>query len=127
MLYSVAYSILNAQKDLVLSDEHDPSLFSFHSFRVALATGLAASGCSDVEIQALCRWQTSASLLIYKRMQAQQAISMLDNALTATITSYTAANLCTISSYQIAQGIHDWSVQRGQDDNNLGNECWVQV
>ena len=41
----------------------------------------------DAEIQALCRWQTSASLLIYKRMQAQQAISMLDNALTATITS----------------------------------------
>ena len=84
---------------------------------------LLEGALSDAEIQALCRWQTSASLLIYKRMQAQQAISMLDNALTATITSYTAANLCTISSYHIAQGIHDWSVQRGQDDNNLGNEC----
>lgn len=78
--------------------------------RVHLATTLAASGCSDPEIQALCRWQTAESLKIYKRFQPDQVCKMLDRAQGAKVESYTAANLPTISSYQIAAGIHAWNV-----------------
>ena len=128
ILYSTAYELLNAQKKIVLSKEHDPSLFSFHSFRVYLATALAASGCSDSEIQALCRWQTSASLRIYKRMQPDQACSMLDKAQAAKITSYTAANLPIHSSYQVAQAILDYNSDKGREDSGEGAmECYVQL
>ena len=39
-----------------------PVKYSWHSFRVALACSLLASGASHAEIQALCRWQSEASL-----------------------------------------------------------------
>lgn len=106
--YSTAYAILNDQKKLVLTDEFDSSLFSFHSFRVYLATSLAAAGASDAQIQAMCRWQTVESLRIYKRFQPAQCCDLLDRAQQVVIQSYTAANLPTISSYQIAAGIHAW-------------------
>lgn len=108
MLYKTAYAILNDQKKLVLTDEFDQSLFTFHSYRVYLATTLAAAGCTDSEIQALCRWQTVDSLRIYKRFQPKEVCAMLDRAQKAKVESYTAANLPTISSYQIAAGIHAW-------------------
>ena len=115
ILYSTAYKILEDQKRLVMSDEFDKSLYTFHSFRVYLATTLAAAGCSDPEIQALCRWQTAESLRIYKRFQPESVCSMLDRAQHAKVSSYTAANLPTISSYQVAAGIHAWN-------NNAGTE-----
>ena len=101
-----AYKILNDQKKLVLTDEFDPSLFTFHSFRIYLATTLAAAGASDPEIQALCRWQSVESLKIYKRFQPRQVCDLLDKAQHAHVESYTAANLPTLSSYEIAAGIH---------------------
>ena len=106
--YSLAYKVLNAMKQEVLTDEFDPSLFSFHSFRVYLATSLGAAGCDDATIQALCRWQSVESLRIYKRMQPEQALQLLDNAQGAVISSYTAASLPTISSYQLAAGFNRW-------------------
>jgi hypothetical protein len=42
--------------------------YSFHSFRIGFATSLLAAGCSYDMIQALVRWRSPQSLLIYARM-----------------------------------------------------------
>ena len=54
--------------------------FSPHSFRVYLATALRAAGASDAQIQALCRWQSLASLRLYALMDAPQYGDLLDRA-----------------------------------------------
>ena len=41
---------------------------SWHSFRISLATRLGRAGCPPEKIQALCRWQSPESLLIYRRL-----------------------------------------------------------
>ena len=43
-------------------------VYSWHSFRISLATRLGRVGCPPDKIQALCRWQSPESLLIYRRM-----------------------------------------------------------
>lgn len=80
LLYSAVYKILDDIKKLILTDEFDPSLFTLHSFRVYLATSMGAAGRTDAEIQAVCRWQSSASLEIYNRLQPDAAMRMLDEA-----------------------------------------------
>ena len=107
LTYSVAYDILTEQKKLILTDEFDPSLFTFHSFRVYLATALGAVRTNDSTIQAICRWQSVKSLEVYKRLQPADVIGHLDAAQSAVITSYTSANLPTISSYTLSQEIRD--------------------
>ena len=105
LTYDTANRILSAMKDLVMVDGEDKSLFTFHSFRATLATQLGNSGAKDSLIQAMCRWQTKASLRIYNRMQPEQACGLLDQAATAKITGYTAANLPTISTTDVVAGI----------------------
>ena len=107
MTYATAYEILREQKKLILTDEFDPSLFTFHSYRVYLATALGAVKTNDYTIQAICRWQSVKSLEIYKRLQPADVIGHLDAAQSAVITSYTTANLPTISSYTLSQEIRD--------------------
>ena len=41
---------------------------SWHSFRISLATRLGRIRCPPDKIQALCRWQSAESLLIYRRL-----------------------------------------------------------
>ena len=43
------------------------STFSWHSFRIGLATRLSRVGCPVDKILALCRWQNASSLLVYRR------------------------------------------------------------
>jgi hypothetical protein len=106
LTYATASKILSAMKDLVMVDGEDKSLFTFHSFRVTLATQLGNSGARDPLIQSMCRWQTQASLRIYNRMQPEQACGLLDKAMAAKITGYTAANLPTISTQDLVAGIN---------------------
>ena len=54
-------------------------------------------------------WQTAESLRIYKRFQPATVCSLLDRAQHAVVESYTAANMPTISSYEIAAGINAWN------------------
>ena len=92
----------------MLVNGEDKSLFTFHSFRVTLATQLGNSGAKDAMIQALCRWQSRASLRIYNRLQPEQALQLLDRATTAKVTSLTAANLPCISSRHVLEAIQAW-------------------
>ena len=111
IVYHKAHKILSDIKDRVLTDEFDKSLFTYHSFRVTLASQLGAKGYSDGEIQSACRWLSASSLRIYKRMQPAQAVRMLDDAQAANIDSYTAANLPTISSLDFVQGVHAYNTR----------------
>ena len=57
--------------------------YSPHSFRVYLACALRASGATDSEVQALCRWQSLASLRIYALLDAPAYARLQDKALRA--------------------------------------------
>ena len=82
------------------------TLFSYHSFRIRLATSLGTVkagsnllGIIDSHIQSLCRWVSPKSLAIYNRMQPEMYISMFDAAMGATITSYETPNYPQICSH----------------------------
>jgi hypothetical protein len=97
-------------KDLILPGSADASLFTYHSFRITLATQLGAvtsMEITDDDIQALCRWQSKQSVDIYKRMQPARYIAMLDAAMKSRITSYQTSNLPAIDSSQEFMGIMD--------------------
>jgi hypothetical protein len=55
--------------------------YSFHSFRIGFATSLLAAGCSYDTIQALARWRSPQSLLIYARMDPLVYTSWITKAL----------------------------------------------
>ena len=57
--------------------------FSWHSFRIGLATSLLASGASRPMILALCRWQTEESLNIYARLDRKTYADSISRALRA--------------------------------------------
>ena len=91
--------LLLAIKDIIMHEVEGKSIFTYHSFRVLLATQPGVSRRSGPEIQALCRWQSPASPAIYARMQpsCREAIAMLDGAQNAKITPYSTANLACIA------------------------------
>lgn len=47
-------------------------VFTWHSYRVSLATALYAAGVLDAEIQLYCRWLCADSLRMYRRIGASQ-------------------------------------------------------
>lgn len=55
--------------------------YSFHSFRIGFATSLLAAGCSYDTIQALARWRSPQSLLIYARMDPRDYTAWIERAL----------------------------------------------
>ena len=55
-------------KDIIMPEVEDKSVFTYHSFRVLSAAQPGVSRRPGPEIQALCRWQSPASLVIYVRM-----------------------------------------------------------
>eukprot|EP00965_Chrysotila_dentata_P186028 6141958-Pleurochrysis_carterae.AAC.1 len=44
--------------------------YSWHSFRIGLATRLQCAGCPPYLIQALCQWRSPKSLTFYCRVEA---------------------------------------------------------
>ena len=46
--------------------------YSVHSFRIYLATALAAAGASDTRSQAMLRWASEDALLLYKRTDSDE-------------------------------------------------------
>ena len=91
----------------------DKSVFTYHSFRVLLATQLGCAKRTGPEIQAMCRWQSPASLGIYVRMQAREAIRMLDEAQNAVISSYSTANLPPIKHIDLSNSMSQQATMTG--------------
>ena len=116
--HNVMTKLLVAIKDIIMPEIDDKSVFTYHSFRVLLATQLGCSGRTGPEIQALCRWQSPESLAIYVRLQPREAISMLDAAQNATITSYSTVNLPCFKASHLSDAI---SVQCGNDGDKDRN------
>ena len=77
---------------LYLSVE-EASKYSFHSFRIGFATALLAAGCSHDTIQALARWRSEESILIYGRMDATLYCDYVDKALQQNTMSITGRRL----------------------------------
>jgi hypothetical protein len=93
--------VLDDLKDTFLPVDVNHNLFTYHSCRIYLATSLGSDkSITPEQIQAICRWQSAKSLGIYNRMQPHQYVTLLDRANSAVITSYTAANLPCIDSYE---------------------------
>ena len=93
-------TVLVDLKSFYLPSDVNQRLFTYHSCRIYLATSLGADkSITPEQIQAICRWQSLKSVDTYNRMQAREYVELLDKANSATIDSYTAANLPCISSF----------------------------
>jgi hypothetical protein len=100
--------MLSDQKAQCLPASVDHSLFTFHSYRIRLASALGAVDpavmqVSEDNILALCRWLSPASLKIYNRMQPATYIALLDAAMDAEIQSYSSCSLIIDSRDLAAQ------------------------
>jgi hypothetical protein len=84
-------SLLTAVGGETLAGRH-----SFHSFRIALACELLASGASEATIQALCRWKSADSLRIYARLNPEDYITWIMHAASADATSVRIQSLPAI-------------------------------
>jgi hypothetical protein len=49
----------------------------WHSWRSGLCCALHAAGCSDAMIQVICRWASSESLEVYRRLNADRSETVL--------------------------------------------------
>ena len=70
---------------------------SWHSFRIYLACALLAAGVSRPTIQALCRWQTEESLMIYARLNPSDYANYLRRAVTADVSSMRTTSLAGLN------------------------------
>ena len=93
--------------------------YSWHSFRVALACSLLASNASHSEIQALCRWQSEASLRIYARMSQPHYHSLLRAAYGADISQIQPHSLPCTSDLGIAQELSRFTIPVTVDPSHL--------
>ena len=76
--------------------------YSWHSFRIGLACALLAKGARPELIQALCRWKSPESLVIYARLNAETYGDWVLSALQARISSVQTANLPPIDDADCA-------------------------
>jgi hypothetical protein len=86
--------------------------YSFHSFRIWLATALADCGAESLLIQFLVRWQTEESLRTYCRMTPRRQARWLDATLTAHVDSTTAQELqqrVEIDNHSAVQTAMQWT------------------
>ena len=68
-------------------------LYAWHALRVTLACALLAHNKSDGTIQAMCRWKSAESLVIYARLNPEPYGSWVLKAHTASVSSIQTANL----------------------------------
>ncbi|MEM7516339.1 MAG: tyrosine-type recombinase/integrase [Planctomycetota bacterium] len=80
--------------------------YSFHSHRITIASKLRKAGFDWPTIQALVRWRSVESALIYARLTPAGHASALATALSVDATSVTAEQLPTIDASEIAAALH---------------------
>ena len=103
--FYILTKLLASVKPLIMPEVEDTSAYTYHSFRVLLATQLGSSRCSTQEIQSMCRWLSPASVALYNRLQPLDAIAMLDQAQSATISSTASANLPPFKHTHVSDAI----------------------
>ena len=85
-----------------IMSKSEASRYSWHSFRIGLACALLAKGARPELIQALCRWKSPESLVIYARLNAEAYGDWVLSALSARISSVQTANLPPIDDADCA-------------------------
>jgi hypothetical protein len=73
------------------------ALYTWHSYRVGLATALHAAGVPDDMIQLICRWMCPASLFVYRRKGTTEHEDMIGKASTACVDSIQSSSVVRIS------------------------------
>ena len=74
----------------------DVSKYSVHSFRITVATLLAAAKCPMDKIKRMLRWRADDSVLIYARLPDQEATEWLRSTLAVHVDSRVAPRLVTV-------------------------------
>ena len=89
---SLAESIFERMITLVVGPA-EASKYSLHSFRSYLASAMMAAGCTDLEIQAACRWATNEAMARYRRAEPAEYAEWLTKAEAVRLTARVAVNL----------------------------------
>ena len=66
-------------------------MYSFHSFRIGLATALLAAGYDYSAIKAHCRWSSDASVKLYGRQTPEIFAERLERSRVQTVTPLVVA------------------------------------
>jgi hypothetical protein len=72
------------------------SIFSWHSYRVGLATMLHAAGVPDAVIMLMCRWMCEQSLHVYRRLGASEHERHFQRGTRAAVDSIQTANVVSV-------------------------------
>ena len=102
------HAVLDSLLKLVLTHVYGAaaaSLFTWHSFRVGLATALHAAGVPDAMIQLVCRWMCPESLHIYRRIGTSEHSANLTAASKAKVDVLQAANAPRVTADQGFQSL----------------------
>jgi hypothetical protein len=76
---------------LVSSSDEEAATYSFHSFRIGIATALLAAGYDYPAIKAHCRWSSDASVKLYGRQTPEAFAERLARARVQTVTPLVVA------------------------------------
>jgi hypothetical protein len=74
-------------------------LYTWHSWRIGLASRLAAAQVPDATIQTLLRWQSDESLRAYKRLSMQDQSAFIEAASEASIAAVQTSNLPILDQF----------------------------
>ena len=91
--------------------ENQRCFYSWHSFRIGLACALLAQGAAPELIQALCRWKSKESLIVYARLNPESYGAWILKAQTADVTSISSTNLPQFDDdvhSSVLQQLADW-------------------
>ena len=75
----------------VSSSDEEAATYSFHSFRIGIATALLAAGYDYPAIKAHCRWSSDASVKLYGRQTPEAFAERLARARVQTVTPLVVA------------------------------------
>jgi hypothetical protein len=94
----------------------NPKIYSWHSFRIQLACALLKARATPAQIQAICRWQSEESLMIYARLSHQDYNDLLTRAYGQQFDQTQVANMPCIDSAGTVASIqrHNFADQEGQ-------------
>lgn len=95
-----------------------PKMYSWHSFRVALACSLLAAGAQTEDILSLCRWQTTQSLRIYARYEPDKYTALLQAAYGKDFSQLQPCSMPCIGENQLAPLLADFNLKPEHDDHD---------